>query len=245
MSKEAIRRRVRKRLTRAGVTRFPAEEERVPNFRGAENASSLLRRLTIWRRARAVRFDASAPQIWLRRAALAEGKKVFLAIGSLRRERCFVEIDPEKLGSSSWRATSLRGALRLGRTVTPDQLPALDLIVTGAMAVNRQGAMIGAGGGAFDLEYGLLRHLGRIREYTPVVTTVHSLQVVDDRIPMRSHDVPVDFAVTPDNVIAAPSLYPRPRGILWDILGEDRAEAMPSLQRQRRERSTRLTPGQV
>jgi 5-formyltetrahydrofolate cyclo-ligase len=125
--------------------------------------------------------------------------------------------------------------------MTPDQLPAIDLVVAGAVAVNRQGAMLGQGGGSFDLEYGLLRHLGKIREYTPVVTTTHSLQVLDDRIPMRAHDVPFDFAVTPDDVIAAPSLYPRPRGILWDLLSEEGARAIPALHRSRPERPTRRT----
>ncbi len=241
MSKEAIRQQVRKRLTRARVIRFPSEEGRIPNYRGAENASALLRRLTIWRRAKSIKFSLGAPQIWLRRNALAEGKTIYLALGHLRSERCFLELDPQRLGSRAWRAASIRGALEVGRLITPEQIPALDLVVAGAIGVNRQGAMIGHGGGSFDLEYGLLRHLGKVREYTPVVTTVHSLQVIDDRIPMRAHDVPVDFAVTPDDVIAAPSLYARPRGILWDLLPERATRTIPALHGNRRERPPRRT----
>ncbi len=241
MSKEAIRQQVRTRLSRARVVRFPDEEGQIPNFRGAENASALLRRLTIWRRSKSVKFDLGAPQIWLRRNALAEGKTVYIALGRLRSEQCFLELDPQRLGPNAWRAASMRAALKAGRLITPDQLPALDLVVAGAMAVNRQGAMLGRGAGAFDLAYGILRHLGKVREYTPVVTTVHSLQVIDERIPMRAHDVPFDFAVTPDDVIAAPSLYPRPRGILWDLLSEEAARVVPALYRNRRERPTRRT----
>ncbi len=241
MSKDAIRQQVRNRIARARVVRFPDEAQRIPNFRGAENAATLLRRLTIWRRARCIKFDLGAPQIWLRRSALAEGKTVYLAIGNMRTERCFLELDPQRLGARAWRAASFRCALQLGRLVTPDQLPAFDLVIAGALAVNRQGAMLGAGGGAFDLQYGLLRHLGKIREYTPVVTTVHSLQVVENRIPMRAHDVPFDFAVTPDDVIAAPSLYPRPRGVLWDLLPEEGTRTIPALSRRRRERPPRRT----
>jgi 5-formyltetrahydrofolate cyclo-ligase len=243
MSKDAIRLQIRERLARTRVTRFPDDERRVPNFRGAENAAALLRRLTIWRRARAIVFDTSAPQSVLRRSALAEGKTVYLAVGSLRADRCFLELDPQRLGARAWRAASLRQALRSGRLITPDQLPAIDLVVTGAIAVNRQGAMLGNGGGLFDLKYGLLRHLGKIREYTPVVTTVHSLQVIDDRIPMRAHDVPFDFAVTPDDVIAAPSLYSRPRGVLWDLLSQDGTRLVASLQRRRRDQPPRRTQG--
>jgi len=243
MSKDAIRLHVRQRLARTRVTRFPDDGKRVPNFQGAENAAALLRRLTIWRRARAIVFDTSAPQSMLRRSALTEGKIVFLAVGGLRAERCFLELDPERLGARAWRAASLRRALCSGRLITPDQLPAIDLVVTGAIAVNRQGAMIGIGGGLFDLKYGVLRHLGKIREYTPVVTTVHALQVIEDRIPMRAHDVPFDFAVTPEDVIGAPSLYPRPRGVLWDLLPKDGTRLGGSLQRRRRERPPRRTQG--
>ncbi len=243
MSKDAIRLLVRERLARTRAARFPDDERRIPNFDRAENAAALLRRLTIWRRARAIRFDASAPQIWLRRCALAEGKVVYLAIGDLRAERCFLELDPKRLGTRAWRAASLRRARQVGRLITADQLPAIDLVVCGAIAVNRQGAMLGNGGGSFDLEYGLLRHLGVVREYTPVATTIHSVQLVDDRIPMRAHDVPFDFAVTPDDVIAAPSLYPRPRGILWDLLPEKRGRALAALQRRPRDRHPRRTRG--
>lgn len=147
MSKDAIRQQVRNRIARARVVRFPDEEQRIPNFRGAENAATLLRRLTIWRRARCIKFDLGAPQIWLRRSALAEGKTVYLAIGNMRTERCFLELDPQRLGARAWRAASFRCALQLGRLVTPDQLPAFDLVIAGALAVNRQGAMLGAGGG--------------------------------------------------------------------------------------------------
>ena len=77
---------------------------------------------------------------------------------------------------------------------------------------------LGRGGGYGDLEYALLRAEGKIREYTPILTTVHPLQLIDDRLPMRGHDIPVDFVVTPDQVIAAPSLHPRPRGVIWEIL---------------------------
>ena len=81
-----------------------------------------------------------------------------------------------------------------------------------------------------------------MREYTPIVTTVHPLQVIDDRIAMRAHDIPVDFLVTPDQVVAAPSLYPRPRGILWDLLPDERIRAIPALRKGRREGRGTLTP---
>lgn len=244
MTKDDLRRKVWTRLKLAGALRFPGIERRVPNFAGSERAGNLLSELTLWRRAKVVKMSADAPQAGLRRRALQEGKVLYLPVPRLRGYQCFVEVDPEKLGTRGRRATSITGALRLGRLVAPHQMQAIDLIVCGSVAVTRQGARLGAGGGYGDLEYALLRKEARVREYTPILTTVHSLQILEDRVPMRAHDVPVDFLVTPEQVIAAPSLHPRPRGILWDLLAEDQIRSIPSLQRSRRETQGASTPRQ-
>ena len=91
----------------------------------------------------------------------------------------------------------------------------------------------------------MLRTAGKIREYTPILTTVHPLQIVDDRLPMRGHDIPVDFVVTPLQVIAAPSLHPRPRGVIWDILREDKIAVIPLLRKGRRDMRGTPTPRQL
>ncbi len=245
MTKDAIRHKVWARVTAAGVVRFPGPLGRVPNFAGAERAAKLLSQLTIWKRAKALKVDLAAPQLALRRAALAEGKILYVAVPGLRSERCFLEVDPARLGANAWRAASLRGALRHGRAVAPHDLHPIDLVLVGSVAVTRQGARVGGGNGGCDLEYALLRRAGKIREYTPIVTTVHPLQVIDDRIAMRAHDIPIDFLITPDQVIAAPSLYPRPRGILWDLLPDERIRAIPALRKGRREGRGSLTPSQL
>jgi len=244
MTKDDLRRKVWMRLKLAGALRFPGIEQRVPNFASSERAADLLSELTLWRRAKVVKMSADAPQAGLRRRALQEGKILYLPVPRLRGYQCFVEVDPAKLGRRASRAVSMTGALRMGRVVAAHQMQAIDLIVCGSVAVTRQGARLGVGGGYGDLEYALLRKEGRVREYTPILTTVHSLQVLEDRVPMRAHDVPVDFLVTPEQVIAAPSLHPRPRGILWDLLAEEQIRSIPSLQRSRREPQGASTPRQ-
>lgn len=234
MTKAEIRQKVRARLFLAGAARFPAIDGYTPNFAGADRAARLVRDLPMWRRARTLKLDADAPLLPLRRAALLEGKIVYVAIPRLRGDRCFVELDATRLGARLPRALSLRGALRYGRLVAPHEMRPIDVIVCGSLAVTRQGARVGRGGGMADLEYGLLRMEGKVREYTPVLTLVHPAQIVDDRLPMRGHDIPVDFVVTPDQVIAAPSLHPRPRGIIWELLREDLVQSIPALRRGRR-----------
>ena len=242
MTKDAIRHKVWSRVTTAGVARFPRAHGRIPNFVGAGRAATLLTGLTLWKRARVIVADAGAPQLPVRRAALRDGKTVYLALPGLRAERCFLELDPDRLGAHYWRAASLWGARELGRPAAPHEVRAVDLVLIGSVAVTRQGARVGKGSGATDLAYALLRQIGKVREYTPILTTIHPLQVVDDRIPMRAHDIPVDFLVTPDQVVAAPSLYPRPRGILWDLLPDERIRSIPILRKERREAGESRTP---
>jgi 5-formyltetrahydrofolate cyclo-ligase len=242
MTKDAIRHKVWSRVSAAGVARFPDPNGRIPNFVGANRAAALLTGLTLWKRARVIVADAGAPQLAVRRAALRDGKTVYLALPGLRAERCFFELDPSRLGSRFWRAASFWGARELGRAVAPHEVRSVDLVLIGSVAVTRQGARVGKGSGATDLAYALLRQTGKVREYTPIITTIHPLQVVDDRIPMRAHDIPVDFLVTPDQVVAAPSLYPRPRGILWDLLPDERIRSIPILRKERREAGRSRTP---
>ncbi|MEO8601034.1 MAG: hypothetical protein ABI629_00510 [bacterium] len=97
MTKDAIRHKVWTRVTAAGVVRFPGAHGRIPNFIGAERAAKLLTQLTIWKRAKVVKCDLAAPQMALRRAALRDGKIVYLSVPGLRSERCFLELDPARL----------------------------------------------------------------------------------------------------------------------------------------------------
>ena len=125
-----------------------------------------------------------------------------------------------------------------GRAVSPREMRPIDLVVCGSVAVGRDGARLGKGGGYCDLEYGLLREEGKVRESTPILTTVHPLQVVAERITMLPHDLPVDFLVTPSEVIATRPAHPRPRGIYWDLLRPLKINTIPLLRKRLRRGGT-------
>jgi 5-formyltetrahydrofolate cyclo-ligase len=95
---------------------------------------------------------------------------------------------------------------------------------------------VGKGGGYSDLEFALARALGAVDEHTPVLTTVHDLQVVRAAIPMTAHDVPVDLVVTPRRVIRTRRRRAKPSGIAWHELTDEQISAMPVLQRLPRQR---------
>ena len=235
-SKQALRERTWALLTRRRVGRFPMPlDDRIPNFSGAEQAATRLAALPEWRAARTLKCNPDAPQRPVRLRALREGKEVYVAVARLREAKCFLRLDPRRLGAARLAAAStIGGAAALGVAVAPDELPHVDLVVAGSVAVNRRGARVGKGGGYSDLEFALAAELGAVDARTTVVTTVHDLQVVAGAIPMTSHDVPVDIVVTPTRVLRPRGTFPRPRGIQWAALTPGQLAAMPALAARRR-----------
>ena len=237
MTKEDLRRKVWQLLEHNAVQRFPGAHGRIPNFIGAERAAARLTELAVWKKARTIKMSPDAPQLAVRRQALIDGKVIYLAVPALRTEKCFIEIDPKRLGRRVTLAASLLGAAKYGRLVSPWEVRAIDLVVCGSVGVRRDGTRVGKGGGYVDLEYALLREEGKLKETTPIVTTVHPLQIVTEKVAMLAHDIPLDFLVTPFEVVATRPAFPRPRGIYWDLLKTARIEAIPSLRKRLKQAS--------
>jgi 5-formyltetrahydrofolate cyclo-ligase len=164
----------------------------------------------------------------VRARALTEGKVLYMAVPRLADELPFYLLDPEHLGMSPWEAAAKEGAAEAGRKVAATELPSVDLVVCGSVAVNRQGARIGKGGGFSDLEVAFLVEAGVIRSDTVLATTVHPLQVVDEALPETIHDFRVDLIVTPDEAIWCAEPH-RPPGILWEHLDQDKIAEVPAL----------------
>ncbi len=233
-SKQDIRQQVWDSMTRAGVARSPGAQGRIPNFEGAEGAANRLAKLATWRNARVLKCNPDSPQRPVREKALRAGKVVYMAVPRLRDRRCFIELDPQRFsGDDFYRAGTIKGAFRLGRLVNFSEMQNVDLVVAGAVAVNRMGERVGKGGGYSDLEYALGLTFDLIHEKTLVVTTVHPLQILDEPIPMLEHDIPVDVLVTPDEVVETCQSIPRPSGIYWHLLTEEKILAIPILQQLR------------
>jgi 5-formyltetrahydrofolate cyclo-ligase len=229
-SKQALRERIWTLLTRRRVGRFPFPlTDRIPNFVGAEAAAARLATLPEWQHARRIKCNPDAAQLPVRRAALAAGKHVFMAVPRLAAARCFVHLDPRRLSGRLAQAATIGGAAKLGRAVGVEALEHIDLIVAGSVAVDRRGGRVGKGGGYSDLEFALATASGAVDDRTVVVTTVHELQVLRGGIPMTAHDVPVDVIVTPTRVIRTRRAHPRPTGVDPKELSAAQLDAMPAV----------------
>jgi 5-formyltetrahydrofolate cyclo-ligase len=231
-TKDQVRKAVWKAMEREGVSRFPGAEGRIPNFAGAKLAAERLAAHRTWKRAQIVKANPDSPQTHARRLALEQGKTVVMAVPRLRDLHPFRVLDPRKLSKNAIReAATIKGALRHGKIVALEEIPEIDFVLTGSVAVNLNGARVGKGGGFSDLEYGILIDAGKIDEHTVIATTVHPIQILRENFQVTSHDLPVDLIATPRAVIEVDGAYSRPRGILWDHLQPPQIREIPILER--------------
>ena len=229
--KEALRQRVWDALEASGAARFPYPPHgRIPNFAGAAEAADRLAATREWEAADTVKANPDAPQLPVRRAALRSGKVLYVAVPRLRDERCFLRLDPAEVADVD-SATTVGGASEAGVAVHPEDVEAVDLVVSGSVAVTEAGARVGKGEGYSDLEFAVLRGFGLVGEATTTATTVHPLQLVD-RVTTDPHDVPMELVCTPERTIETGATG-KPTGVDWDALSEERIAEIPVLERLR------------
>jgi 5-formyltetrahydrofolate cyclo-ligase len=217
VDKQVVRERVWAALERERAARFPGARGRIPNFVGAEQAARRLAEAPEWRTARVLKCNPDAPQLPVRRLALAEGKVVYMAVPRLREPKPFLRLADDA-------TIKARGA----HPVAVEELEPVDLVVCGTVAVNRDGVRVGKGGGYSDLEFGLLVEAGLVGDATTIATTVHPLQVLGEELPETEHDFRVDLVVTPEETLRSPAPR-RPPGILWSHLDAEKIAAIPVL----------------
>ena len=205
----------------------------IPRFVGADQAAARLAALPVWQQARVIKSNPDTAQEPVRRRALQDGKIVYMAVPRLTQERCFVELSPDDLrqrGIALDVAATHRGAMRYGRLVALAEMRPVDLVIVGCVAVSRDGGRTGKGAGFADLELGILRQLGLVQADTPIVTTVHPLQVVASaQLPMLTHDWSLTCIVTPDEAIATSSQRVQPLGLQWEHLRPEQLKTIPVL----------------
>jgi 5-formyltetrahydrofolate cyclo-ligase len=231
-AKAGVRNRVWERLVAAGVNVGPVFDS-IPNFVGADAAAKRLSELGAWTRARVVKCNPDPPQIAVRLRALYEGKLLFAPVPYLNETFPYLRIDPEKLaaeGVDFETVATAQGFVAHGEPVRFEDMPKLDFCVVGCVAVTRQGGRIGKGAGFADLEQGIFREFGLVDDSTPIATTVHSSQVVDEaEVVMESHDSALTFIATELELIETRTPFRQPAGVAWDKVRPDQFADIPFL----------------
>jgi 5-formyltetrahydrofolate cyclo-ligase len=240
--KSTARKAVWDALQAKRVARFPFPPHgRIPNFAGARQAAERLLAHPILRKVRVIKVNPDSPQRWVRQLALERG--IAVVTPTPRLKGAFRLLDPARIPRAHYaEAATLKRGGKWGEDITLAEMPKVDLVVMGSVAVTRDGRRLGKGHGYADLEYALLRELGN--PAVPLATTVHKLQVVD-AFPVEAHDTPLRLIATPDEVIEVKRRRRAPRGIDWQRLPREALEEMPVLAelRARRGGASRVSRG--
>ena len=191
--KQKLREKIWKILEEKKIAKFPLPcFGRIPNFEGAEKAARLLSSLPEWKKAKIVFSNPDAAQRPVRELALKEGKILIMATPRLKKG--YLKIDPKEVRGKEKEASTIAGAFKYGKPIK--DLPKPDLIITGCVAVDKEGWRLGKGGGYGDKE--IKTFLGKFGKI-PVITTIHDLQIID-KVPHTENDTKVDYIVTPNKV---------------------------------------------
>jgi len=238
MPKADLRERIWDHLDSEGIARFPFPPHgRIPNFADASDAADRVAETDAWQAADTLKCNPDAPQLPVRRQALRDGKTIYMAVPRLSEAKPFLRLAPEEIDDID-DATTVSGSAKHGVPVDPEEMPHIDLIVAGSVAVDDAGNRVGKGEGYSDLEFAILRGFDRVDADTTVATTVHDSQLVgDDEIDPDRHDVPLDLVVTPTQTIeteavsATAATANRPDGLYWNDLSAEKISEIPVLQR--------------
>lgn len=192
--KKVLREKIWRLLEKRGVARFPLPlKDRIPNFEGSDQAARLVSTLSERKEAKVIFANPDFAQQKVRELALKEGKILIMAIPRLKEG--YLRIDPEEVRGREEEASTIKGASRLGRKLK--KLPKPDLIITGCVAVDKEGWRLGKGGGYRDREIAtFIKEFGKII----VVTTLHDLQIVEEVI-HEEFDTQMDYIVTPTKIM--------------------------------------------
>lgn len=225
-TKDAARTHVWDRLDREKLAAFPFPPHgRIPNFKGSGQAARKLFEIPVFAKAKRLKINPDSAQSAVRAEALRRGIEVYVPTPKLAGG--FWKLDPRKIPQDAIRdAAAMSKMKKWAEPVALGDMPQMDAIVSGSVAVTPAGKRCGKGAGYADREYAILMELGH--KAVPVATTVHEVQLVDD-FPQTGTDEPLTWIVTPERIVEIDEPPSAPKGIDWDAVSDEDLEAMPIL----------------
>ena len=168
----------------------------------------------------------------VREQAIKDGKDIIVSTYGIYRGFILITKKMVSKGSEVF-ASTLDGLEHFGKNISLKEIKNLgkiDLMLTGASAVSKNGVRFGKGHGFFDLEWGMFADLKIVDEKTPIVAVVHDVQVVNFDLQPSDTDIIVDWIITNKQKLSTNRNKKRPSGIYWDLLEKGMLEATPPLQ---------------
>lgn len=169
---------------------------RIPNFQGSTQASNLLKKTVEWKDSNTIFVSPDTAQKTVRKNVLKDGKNLIMPTPKLLNG--YIKLEPSHTTGREEEASTIEGAFKHGSLIT--SLPNIDMVVEGSVAVDMYGGRLGKGGGYGDMEISYLKNNNLIGPDTPVITTVHEIQIIE-KIPLETHDEKINMIITPERVL--------------------------------------------
>lgn len=168
---------------------------RIPDFKGSNKAADNLRSTHEWNGSRTIFVSPDTAQRKVRENVMLDKKILIMATPKIQDG--YLIIKPENANEHEKEASTIEGAFKYGTKVY--ELPRVDLVVEGSVAVDLNGGRLGKGGGYGDREIEFLRITRSINTDTPIISTVHNLQIIET-VPQKKHDQKINMIVTPEEI---------------------------------------------
>jgi 5-formyltetrahydrofolate cyclo-ligase len=163
--------------------------------KGGGKVAEQLRRQDLYRQARSVFVTPAALLHQIRMNCLLDGK--LLVMPSAGLQDGFFCIKPHTVPFRQFGVVMTESGLhRFGRRLEPGEKCGIDLLLTGALAVDREGGRLGNGTGYFDLSCAILSANGWLADNPNILAVVDRMQQVTVPLPRDPWDVILTGVVT-------------------------------------------------
>ena len=207
-----------KERVRGEVLAEMAGRESGPGRGSWGKAAEKLRNIKAYQTAQNVLVSPAASLLQVRLNVLTDRKRLTMATPGLQKG--FVLLEPEGIPFQK-RSLAVRAgqdnpfAKKLAYDV-PLKRP-VDLIVTDALAISRDGSLLGDGHGHLDIQFAVLATLRWLHPQVRVLAIVQEEQILPS-VPAEKTDVRAHWIVTPQEVYETARTDPPEAEVIWDKL---------------------------
>ncbi len=232
--KQQVRLKVWQRLKNVALpdSRFHLNfEEYIPDFKDSIKAHDQIIKSEEYKESKLLFITPDNCLTTIREQAIKDEKDIIVSTYGIYRGLILITKNMVNKGNEVF-ASTLDGLEHFGKSISLKEIKNLgkiDLMLTGASAVSKNGVRFGKGHGFFDLEWGMFADLKIVDENTPIVAVVHEVQVVNFELEPSETDIIVDWIITNKQKLSTNRNKSRPSGIYWDLLEKGMLEATPPL----------------
>jgi len=206
-------------------------EEYIPDFKDSLNARNQITESEEYKKSKFLFITPDNCLTTMREQAIKDGKDMIVSTYGIYRGFILISKNMVNKGNEIF-ASTLDGLEYFGKNISLKEIKNLgkiDLMLTGASAVSKNGVRFGKGHGFFDLEWGMFADLKIVDETTPIIAVVHDVQVVNFDLEPSNTDIIVDWIITNKEKLSTNRNKNRPSGIYWDLLEKGMLESTPPL----------------